>query len=1251
VPDVEGYEVLGEPVCGGMGMVCKARDTRLGRPVALKFLPRENAADAGRLQRFRREALAVSALNHPFICTLYDVGQSGGRPFLVMEWIEGKTLRDLADQRLPLPEVVRLIGQVAQALAAAHAAGIVHRDVKPENIMVRADGFTKLVDFGLARPLPAGLLQPGDAPALTELGTLLGTVRYLSPEQARAEPVGSATDVFSLGIVLYELATGQHPFPAASKLGFLHSIVSQAALPASRLNPEIPGDLENLLRHMLAKEARLRPTAAAVVAALAEVAGSTGGTAGPGSSPATPQPVSRQKVGAQLQPTEARRKRRAGRLRKAVDSLAVLPLFNASDDPDLEYLSDGITESIIRTLSQLPRLRVMARSTVFRFKGREVDACAVGRELNVRAVLTGRVLQRGDQLVLRAELVDTADGAQLWGEQYDRPLADILAIEEEMAWQIVERLRLRLTESQRMRLGKRPTLNTEAYQFYLRGKYHWNQRTEAGFKKAIHCFEQALEKDPTCAVGYAGLAGTYIFLANYHILPAAEAYPMARKAAENALALDETLAEAHIVLADVKSDFDRDWVAAEREFKRGIELNPGDAASRQWYAEFLSGMGRHDEALAQVRQAQVNDPLSPMVGTMAGALLFLARRYDLALDQLRSTIALHPDFHTAHYFLAFVCLQKGMEDQAARALLQQTRLFGASRETVMALQKAYDDTGARGYFLKEVELTQQAAKQGPVNAYKVAVLQAYLGNQDEALDWLAKANEARSALFILHLQTDPLLDDLRADPRFKRLLREVGFPGTEMAGDRPIDSLAILPLVNATADPDLEYLSDGITESLINRLSRLPRLRVMARSTVFRYKGRNLDTQEVGRALNVRAVLTGEVVQRDDRVLIKTELVNVADGAQLWGEHYNRHLAETVALEEAIAQEIAEKLRLRLTGTEKMRLSKRYTENAEAYQLCLKGRYYWNKRTEEGLKKSIQLFQEAIDLDPNYAHAHAGIADAYLNLGGWGHLSCHEGYGRARAAAVRALEIDDTLAEGHASLAMVQKEYDWDWPAAGRSYQRALQLNPNYAVAHLWHGEYLAALGQHPQAIAAIQRALELDPLSLIIQASLGRHGYYFARQYDRAIAQLRQTLEMDEHFWVAHHFLAWTYANVGRLPEALAECEAARRLNDNLEIPTVLGFIHGRAGRRREASQVLDELRQRSPRQYVSPMLGALIAIGMGDHDQAFDWLEKAYADRAQMLSEIKAEPAFDPLRQDPRFAELLRRMNFPPEADALPG
>ena len=459
---------------------------------------------------------------------------------------------------------------------------------------------------------------------------------------------------------------------------------------------------------------------------------------------------------------------------------------------------------------------------------------------------------------------------------------------------------------------------------------------------------------------------------------------------------------------------------------------------------------------------------------------------------------------------------------------------------------------------------------------------------------------------------------------------------------RVIDSLAVLPLANVGGDPDTEYLSEGISESLITILSQLPRLRVLARSTVFHYKGPATDAREIGRALGVRAVLTGRLLQRGGRLIIKVELVDAGDGAQLWGGHFDRGFADILTLEGTLSREIAEALRFRLTGEDRRRLAKRPTENAEAYRLYLQGRYHWNKRSEDGLRKSIKLFEGAIDLDPTYAPAYAGIADAYLNLGGWGRLPFREAYPRAKAAATQALEIDEGLAEAHVSLAMVLKEFDWDWPGACREYERALELNPNYAVAHQWFGEYLAAIGRHQEAIAAFQRAIELDPLSLIMHATLARHGYYFAREYDRAIAQFHKTLDMDEHFWVARFWLGWTYAATGRLPEAIAELQTARRLDDNLEIVAALGYAYGRAGRRAEAQQALDELRHVSRTRYVSPMLGALIAIGTGETDQALDCLEQGYADRAQMMTELRAEPAFDPLRANPRFVALVRRVGL---------
>jgi serine/threonine-protein kinase len=466
------------------------------------------------------------------------------------------------------------------------------------------------------------------------------------------------------------------------------------------------------------------------------------------------------------------------------------------------------------------------------------------------------------------------------------------------------------------------------------------------------------------------------------------------------------------------------------------------------------------------------------------------------------------------------------------------------------------------------------------------------------------------------------------------------------AARRPIDSIAVLPLANEGGDPDAEYLSDGISEGVIDVLSQLSTVRVLARNTVFRYKGQHVDAREVGRALGVSAVVIGRLLQRGNRLIVKAELVQTTDGTRLWGCHFDRELADILTIEQTLSREIAENLRLRLTGEDEQRLTRRHTESAEAYRLYLQGRYHWNKRSEGGLRKSIKLYEQAIDLDPAYALAYTGIADALVNLGGWGHVASRETYPRAKAAALRALAIDEGLAEAHVSLAVVQKEYDWDWPAAEQSYLRALELNPNYALAWMWYGEYLSCAGRHPEGIAALQRAGELDPLSLPIHATLGRHGYYFARQYDLAIAQLRKTIEMDENFWIPYLWVGLLYGAEGRIPEALAACETAQRLDDNLETLGVLGYAYARAGRQQDAVQMLNSLGQLAERRYVSPMLLALIATGLGDHEQAFGWLEQAWQDRAQMMSELQVEPAFDPLRGDPRFHDLLQRVGLNPSA-----
>ncbi|MGB2889186.1 MAG: tetratricopeptide repeat protein, partial [Candidatus Acidiferrales bacterium] len=461
-----------------------------------------------------------------------------------------------------------------------------------------------------------------------------------------------------------------------------------------------------------------------------------------------------------------------------------------------------------------------------------------------------------------------------------------------------------------------------------------------------------------------------------------------------------------------------------------------------------------------------------------------------------------------------------------------------------------------------------------------------------------------------------------------------------------IDSVAVLPFVNASADPNSEYLSDGITESLINSLSQLPHLKVMSRDSAFMYKGRQTDARTVGRELGVRAVLKGRIMQRGDGLSISTELVDARDNSHIWGQQYDRKLADMIALREEIAKEMTTALRMRLTGADEKRMAKTYTANPEAYQDYLKGRYWWNKRSEEGFNKGIEYFQQAIEKDPTYALAYSGLADCYSLASDYGFVATKEAFPRAKEAALKALQLDQTLAEAHASLAYVKTEYDWDWSGGEREFQRAIELNPSYAIAHQWHAVALLAMGRSEEAITENKRALELDPLSLIINRTLGSV-FYLARQYDQAIEQERKTLELDPNVVLAHEYLGLAYVQKSMYKEGIAECE--KELVGSPGSPYALsglGYAYAGAGRRAEAQKVLDKLNELSKQKYVPAVSRVGIYVGLGEKDKAFEWLERSYEERSigSALRNAKVDPVYDPLRSDPRFQDLLRRMNLQP-------
>jgi serine/threonine protein kinase/tetratricopeptide (TPR) repeat protein len=736
------FEGIGE---GGMGVVYRARDERLERDVALKVLPSGALDDEAARKRFRKEALALAKLNHPNIATIYDFDTQDGVDFLVMEYVSGQSLAErLRVGSLGEKEISALGGQIAAALQEAHEQGIIHRDLKPGNILVTPKGKAKVLDFGLAKLLGA----QGDAEVaqtLTETQDVAGTLPYMAPEQLRGEGVDARTDIYALGCVLYEMTTGQRPFDQKLATALADEILHKPPSALKRVKPGTSSRLEAIILKCLDKEPGRRYHSATELRVDLER-------------------LSVQKGRMQAASSKANR--------RAIHSVAVLPLENSSGEADAEYLSDGITESVISNLSQVPNLRVMARSMVFRYKGQSVDAKTVGRELNVGAVLTGRLVQRGDTLNIGVELMDVAEGWQLWGGQYNRKMADILAIQEEISREISEKLHVRLTEDQRKRLVKRPTKNSEAYQLYLKGRYCWNKWTEESNARAIGYYQDALRADPRYALAYAGLADAYASWGDQAGLPPREAIPRAKDCALRALELDDSLAEAHTVLGLIHFTYDWDWAAAEREFKRSLSLNPNSETTHHWYSHLLGALSKNEKSLKMSLRGLELAPLDLEMNAHLAWHYIFAREYERAIEQCRKTMELDPNFHESYWFQGWAYALVGKLNESIEALQRAVTLSGKLANMNCFLAYAYAWAGNRSKAEEILQELDRVSRRRYVSAYRIAAIHLALGDQERAFEWFEKAYEERTG-WMAYFAVDPLLDAARSDPRHAEMVRRL----------------------------------------------------------------------------------------------------------------------------------------------------------------------------------------------------------------------------------------------------------------------------------------------------------------------------------------------------------------------------------------------------------------------------------------------------------------------------------------------
>jgi serine/threonine protein kinase/Tfp pilus assembly protein PilF len=1267
------YRIEREVGRGGMGAVYEAvrADGVFRKRVAIKLVKRGMDTDFI-LRRFRNERQILAALEHPNITMLLDGGTTDdGRPYFVMDFIEGLPLYRYCDtHRLDVVERLKLFCCICEAVEHAHQNQVIHRDLKPSNIIVANDGTPKLLDFGIAKLLNPELAADTLQPTATALRMM--TVDYASPEQVRGGDITYLSDVYSLGVILYELLTGHRPYAFRSRLQHdvaraiceddptepsLTVLRTEGALPLAVIDENattishlaevrgetptslqslLSGDLDNITLKALRKEPEDRYPSAAELR----------------------NDIERYLQGDPISAPSYTPIRKSGRPDERIETklIAVLPLkllnFSGAENTDETYLSIGLADAIISRLASVRSFTVRPTSSIQRYENEDVDPIRAGKELGVEFVLDGRIKRAGERIRVSLQLLHVHDGATIWAGQFDENFTDVLELEDAISSQVAEALIPHLTGEEKLKLAKRGTNNAEAYEAYMRGRFYWNQFTGDSLFRALESYHKAIEIDPEYALAHVGVADFYNWINVFGIMPSNECYEKAQAAAKRALEIDDQLGDAYVAMAFAVFGQKWDWQEGERLVKKALQYAPNSWYAYECLAYLYTTVQNYDQGIAAIDRADELDPLSPRTVLMTSWIYYQSRRYPEAIGRARKTLEFDPNFVQAYVHTGNSLSQNGQPEAAVIDLERSLEQMPDFMMTQYMLTFALAESGRLDDAKKIVDEMRERSAKHFVKPYFLALGCIAVGEIDEAFAWLDKAiNEGD--VWLIWIATEPKLDAIRKDPRYEILLRRMKHPLTRLdtaphvfdtGGDR---SIAVLPfkLLNARKDEDTgdEYLGVGLADSLITRLSNVGRLVVRPTSSILHYEG-DTDPFKAGRDLNVDFVLDGNIRHwGDSNIRVSVQLSSVREGAARWSGHFDEEFTDVLSVEDAISNKVVETLLPQLTGEEKKKLAKRGTNNPKAYEAYQRGRFYWNQFTPDSLPKALKAFQKAVAYDPNYALAFVGLSEFYIWASIYGLMPTPIAYSQARAGIDLAIKLDPTLCEAQAVQGLLTSSADWQWEEAEKIFQHALKLNPNYPMAHEWYSALLIHTGRFQEGLREVRRAEELDPLSLRAM-TLTAWSYYQSGLFKEAAAKANQILDLDRTYPQGYLQLGNALIHLGETARAVDTLQKLDYLMpDSAMSMYVLCFALIAAGKKDIALKVFDKLKLLTTETYVKPYFIAMALVALGDLDAAFNYFEQSFEEHDAWMTWFAVEPKLKHLHGDPRYRKLLLGMKKP--------